>query len=102
MIWSEVTKSTLGFAIGILLYWIVLKYLKAVQVGGTRSADNDLVWCNHRWRGSRKWKVCTVARYGTAGGWRRHPGDLLAAHADGQLDRRQLGAGGATMRSSDG
>ena len=32
VIWSEVTKSTLGFAIGILLYWIVLKYLKAVQV----------------------------------------------------------------------
>jgi len=32
VIWSEVTKSTIGFASGILLYWIVLKYLKAAQV----------------------------------------------------------------------
>jgi hypothetical protein len=32
VIWSEVAKSTIGFAIGIILYWIVLKYLKAVQV----------------------------------------------------------------------
>jgi len=32
VIWSEVAKSTMGFASGIILYWIVLKYLKAAQV----------------------------------------------------------------------
>jgi len=29
VIWSEVAKSALGFASGIILYWIVLKYLTA-------------------------------------------------------------------------
>jgi len=32
IIWSEVAKSTIGFTIGIILYWIVLKYLNAAQV----------------------------------------------------------------------
>ena len=32
VIWLEVAKSTIGFAIGIILYWIALKYLKAAQV----------------------------------------------------------------------
>jgi len=29
VIWSEVAKSALGFGSGIILYWIVLKYLAA-------------------------------------------------------------------------
>lgn len=32
VIWSEVGKSAIGFVIGIILYWVVLKYLKAAQV----------------------------------------------------------------------
>jgi hypothetical protein len=32
VIWSEVARSTIGFATGIILYWIVLRYLKAAQV----------------------------------------------------------------------
>lgn len=32
LIWNEVGKSALGFAIGITLYWIVLKYMNAAGI----------------------------------------------------------------------
>jgi hypothetical protein len=32
LVWNEVGKSALGFAIGITLYWIVLKYMNAAGI----------------------------------------------------------------------
>jgi hypothetical protein len=32
LIWNEVGKSALGFAVGITLYWIVLKYMNAAGI----------------------------------------------------------------------
>lgn len=32
LIWNEVGKSALGFAVGITLYWIVLKYMHAAGI----------------------------------------------------------------------
>ena len=32
LVWSEVGKSALGFAIGISLYWIVIKYMNAAGI----------------------------------------------------------------------
>jgi hypothetical protein len=42
VIWSEVVKSTIGFATGIIMYWIVLKYLKAMQV--TAPEVQTILW----------------------------------------------------------
>lgn len=30
--WNELGKSALGFSIGIILYWVVLKYMKAAGI----------------------------------------------------------------------
>lgn len=32
IVWSELGKSALGFAIGISLYWLVLKYMSAAGI----------------------------------------------------------------------
>jgi hypothetical protein len=32
LVWNEVGKSALGFAVGITLYWIVLKYMNAAGI----------------------------------------------------------------------
>lgn len=32
LVWSELGKSALGFAIGISLYWVVLKYMSAAGI----------------------------------------------------------------------
>jgi hypothetical protein len=42
VLWSEVAKSGLGFGCGILLYWVVLKYLNEVRV--VAPEIQTLVW----------------------------------------------------------
>lgn len=42
LIWGEVGKSALGFAIGISLYWIVIKYMNAAGIAAPEI--QTLVW----------------------------------------------------------
>jgi len=42
VIWPEVAKSAMGFAIGIILYWIVLKYLRAAQIAAPEM--QTIIW----------------------------------------------------------
>jgi hypothetical protein len=42
LVWSELGKSALGFAVGISLYWIVLKYMNAAGIAAPEI--QTLVW----------------------------------------------------------
>ena len=42
LVWNELGKSALGFAIGISLYWIVLKYMNAAGIAAPEV--QTLVW----------------------------------------------------------
>jgi hypothetical protein len=42
LVWSEIGKSALGFAIGISLYWFVIKYMNAAGIAAPEI--QTLVW----------------------------------------------------------
>jgi hypothetical protein len=42
LVWGEVGKSALGFAIGISLYWMVIKYMNAAGIAAPEI--QTLVW----------------------------------------------------------
>ena len=42
LVWSEIGKSALGFAIGISLYWIVIKYMNAAGIAAPEI--QTLIW----------------------------------------------------------
>lgn len=42
LVWSEPGKSALGFAIGITLYWVALKYMKSAGIASP--GIQTLIW----------------------------------------------------------
>ena len=42
LVWSELGKSALGFAVGITLYWFVLKYMQAAGIAAPEM--QTLIW----------------------------------------------------------
>lgn len=42
LVWSEVGKSALGFAVGISLYWIVIKYMNTAGIAAPEI--QTLIW----------------------------------------------------------